>query len=167
MRYVWSLLLPFLLSGASALSPGDPVSLPTVKDSFGRPVDLGKLAREGRYLLFFFYPKAFTPGCTAQAKRYAEVYEEFRSLGVEVFGVSADSAEVQCDFVEKLGLKGAMIPDRQGVLARLFGVRGVLGFYSRDTILVNPQSRIEQIWRNVDPNRDADNALAYVKRLRP
>ncbi|MFN4073270.1 MAG: peroxiredoxin [Thermus sp.] len=165
MKPVWTLFL-LLLPTASALSPGDPVSLPTVRDSFGNPVNLARLAREGHYLLFFFFPKAFTPGCTAQAKRYAELHEEFRRFRVEVFGVSADSAKQQCDFVERLGLKGAMIPDREGILARLFGVRGLLGFYSRDTILVNPQSRIERIWRNVDPNRDADTALAHVRQLR-
>lgn len=152
-----------LLTSALAQKVGDPVALPKVRDSYNKPVDLPALAQEGHYLLFWFYPKALSPGCTAQGKRYAELYDEFKKRGVEVFGVSADPGAEQCEFIEKMALKGGMIPDRSGALARLFGVGGFLGFYSRDTILVNPQGRIEQIWRGVNPFRDADTVLAYLK----
>lgn len=155
-----------LLAPVLALAPGDPVRLPKVQDSYGKTVDLAALAEQGKYLLFWFYPKASSPGCTAQGKRYAELYSEFAKLGVEVFGVSADPAAEQCAFIEQMALKGAMLPDRDGSLARLFKVGGFLGFYNRDTILVSPQGRIERIWRNVNPFRDADTVLAYVRGLK-
>lgn len=155
-----------LLAPVLALAPGDPVALPKVQDSYGRPVDLAAIAKEGRYLLFWFYPKASSPGCTAQGKRYAELSGEFDRLGVEIFGVSADPASEQCAFIEQMALKGAMLPDKDGTLARLFKVGGFLGFYNRDTILVNPKGRIERIWRNVNPFRDADTVLAYVRALK-
>lgn len=155
-----------LLAPVLALAPGDPVRLPKVQDSYGKTVDLAALAEQGKYLLFWFYPKASSPGCTAQGKRYAELYSEFAKLGVEVFGVSADPAAEQCAFIEQIALKGAMLPDRDGSLARLFKVGGFLGFYNRDTILVSPQGRIERIWRNVNPFRDADTVLAYVRGLK-
>jgi len=155
-----------LLAPVLALAPGDPVALPKVQDSYGRPVDLAAIAKEGRYLLFWFYPKASSPGCTAQGKRYAELSGEFDRLGVEIFGVSADPASEQCAFIEQMALKGAMLPDKDGTLARLFKVGGFLGFYNRDTILVNPKGRIERIWRNVNPFRDADSVLAYVRELK-
>mgnify|MGYP001627274023 FL=1 len=155
-----------LLAPVLALAPGDPVALPKVQDSYGRPVDLAAIAKEGRYLLFWFYPKASSPGCTAQGKRYAELSGEFDRLGVEIFGVSADPASEQCAFIEQMALKGAMLPDKDGTLARLFKVGGFLGFYNRDTILVNPKGRIERIWRNVNPFRDADTVLAYVRELK-
>lgn len=60
-----------------------------------------------------------------------------------------------------------MIPDPEGRLARAYGVRNLFGFYSRDTILLNPEGRIERIWRGVNPFKDADTVLAYLKeRLR-
>lgn len=155
------LLVPVL-----ALAPGDPVRLPKVQDSYGKTVDLAALAERDKYLLFWFYPKASSPGCTAQGKRYAELYSEFAKLDVEVFGVSADPAAEQCAFIEQMALKGAMLPDRDGSLARLFKVGGFWGFYNRDTILVSPQGRIERIWRNVNPFRDADTVLAYVRGLK-
>lgn len=162
-RFLWILLL---MAPALALVPGDPVNLPKVQDSYGKPVDLAARVKAGKYLLFWFYPKASSPGCTAQGKRYAELYGEFEALGVEIFGVSADPAAEQCAFIEQMALKGAMLPDRDGSLARLFKVGGLFGFYNRDTILVNPQGRVERIWRNVNPFRDADTVLAYVQGLK-
>ncbi len=93
---------------AAALSPGDKAPLLEAEDSYGRPVDL-----KGSYVVLWFYPKAKSPGCTAQAKRYSELYPEFQRLGARVYGVSHDPAAEQCDFVEKLALKGGMIPDPQ------------------------------------------------------
>ncbi|GIW25510.1 peroxiredoxin [Meiothermus sp.] len=164
MKRLWFLLL--LLAPVLALAPGDPVVLPKVQDSYGKPVDLAATARQGKYLLFWFYPKASSPGCTAQGKRYAELHGEFAKLGVEIYGVSADPAAEQCAFIEQMALKGAMLPDKDGTLARLFKVGGVFGFYNRDTVLVNPQGRIERIWRSVNPFRDADTVLAYVRELK-
>ncbi|GEM84032.1 peroxiredoxin [Meiothermus hypogaeus] len=151
------------------LKTGDPAPLIQVQDAFGKTIDLAELVQQGRYIVLWFYPKASSPGCTAQGKQYAELYETFRQLGAEVFGVSADPASAQCSFIDQLALKGGMIPDRSGALGRAFGVGGWLGFglllgmYNRDTILINPQGRIEKIWRNVNPFRDARDVLEYLK----
>ncbi|AEV16620.1 Alkyl hydroperoxide reductase/ Thiol specific antioxidant/ Mal allergen [Thermus sp. CCB_US3_UF1] len=157
-----SLLLFLGFLKAQALAPGDKAPLLEARDSYGRPVDF-----RGSYVVLWFYPKAKSPGCTAQAKRYSELHGEFQRLGVRVYGVSHDPAAEQCNFVERLALKGGMIPDPEGRLARAYGVRNLFGFYSRDTILLNPEGRIERIWRGVNPFKDADTVLAYLKeRLR-
>jgi peroxiredoxin Q/BCP len=151
------------------LKPQDPSPLLIVQDSYGRTVDLADLASNGRYIVLWFYPRASSPGCTAQAKWYAELYSEFKQLGAEVFGVSADPAAAQCRFVEQTALQGAMIPDPDRTLGRAFGVGGWMGFgqllgmYSRDTILINPQGKIEKVWRKVNPIRDAQVVLDYLK----
>lgn len=151
------------------LRPGDPAPLLQVYDAKGRTVDLAELVRQGRYVVLWFYPKASSPGCTAQGRKYAELHQAFRQLGAEVFGVSRDPASAQCDFLDKLALEGGLIPDPSGQLGRAFGVGGLwglgtlLGLYNRDTILINPQGRIEQIWRNVNPFRDAEVVLQYLK----
>jgi peroxiredoxin Q/BCP len=151
------------------LKPHDPIPLFTVQDAYGRTVDLAELASNGRYIVLWFYPRASSRGCTAQAKRYAELYSEFKQRGAEVFGVSADPAAAQCRFVEQMALCGGMIPDPTRTLGCAFGVGGWMGFgqllgmYSRDTILINPQGRIEKIWRRVNPFRDAQVALEYLK----
>ncbi|RDI96523.1 peroxiredoxin [Meiothermus sp. QL-1] len=152
------------------LKPGDPAPLLQLQDARGQTVDLAELVRQGYYVVLWFYPKANSPGCSAQGKRYAELYDEFTRLGALVFGVSRDSEEAQCGFMERLALKGGMIPDRSGALGRAFGVGGflglggLLGLYSRDTVLINPEGRVEQVWRNVNPFRDAQVVLEYLKR---
>ncbi|WP_051946811.1 peroxiredoxin [Thermus amyloliquefaciens] len=154
------LLLGFLRT--QPLAPGDKAPILQARDSYGRPVDL-----RGSWAVLWFYPKARSPGCTAQAKRYSELYGEFQRLGVQVFGVSHDPASEQCAFLERLALQGGMIPDRDGRLARAYGVRSLFGLYSRDTFLIHPEGRIERVWRGVNPFKDADTVLAYLKeRLR-
>ncbi|MBF6593063.1 MAG: peroxiredoxin [Thermaceae bacterium] len=165
MRYFLALalwLLPVL-----AVAPGEAVNLPKVQDSYGKPLDLPGLSKEGKYLVFFFYPAAFTSICSLETKRYADLYGEFQKLGAAVFGVSGDPAKEQCAFAQQLAFKGAMIPDGKGVLARLFGVQDFGGIFSRDTIVVGPPGRIQQIWRNVDGPKDADRVLAYLRGLKP
>lgn len=162
MKLIWLLLMLW----SSALAVGDAVALPTVRDSYDKPIDLQARLEQGKYLLFWFFPKSLSPGCTAQAKRYTELYGELQKMGVEIFGVSSDPKAEQCEFIEKLSLKGAMIPDKGGVLAKLFGVGGVFGFYNRDTVLVNPEGRIEHIWRGVNPFNDADTVLAYLRKAK-
>lgn len=134
--------------------------LPVVQDASGRPLDLAALARAGG-LVLFFYPKAGSPGCSLQARRYAALAEEFGRLGVTVVGVSADRAEAQCRFAERTGVR--MVPDPDGELARAYGVRRLLRFFSRDTVLVDSNGRVEKVWRRVNPLRDPDRVLDYVR----
>ena len=141
----------------------EPAQLLTVQDSYGKTVNMAKLVEEGNYILLWFFPKSLSPGCSAQGKRYADLYGDFEKLKVEIFGVSGDPGQEQCEFIEKLALKGGMLPDKNGTLAKAFKVGGVFGFYNRDTILINPQGKIERVWRNVNPFKDADTVLAYLK----
>ena len=151
------------------LEVGQPAPLLKAQDSFGKMVDFAEVVKQGKYILLWFYPKANSGGCTVQGKRYADLYGTFRAKGVEVFGVSADPASAQCSFIDKLSSQGAMLPDDSHSIGKAFGVSGFLGFglvlgmYNRDTILVNPQGRIEQIWRNVNPFKDADTVLGYLE----
>jgi thioredoxin-dependent peroxiredoxin len=155
------------------LEVGQPAPLIKVQDSFGNTVDFAEVVKKGKHILLWFYPKANSGGCTAQGKRYADMHETFRARGVEVFGVSADPASAQCSFIDKLSSQGAMLPDDSHEIGKAFGVTGFLGFglvlgmYNRDTILINPQGRIENIWRNVNPFKDADTVLGYLEAKLP
>ncbi|MER3483161.1 MAG: peroxiredoxin, partial [Meiothermus sp.] len=157
----WALILG--LFGSRGLAQGEAAPMLKVQDSYGKPVDFAALTKAGDYVLLWFYPKAKSPGCTAQGKRYTDLYDEFKRLNVAVFGVSHDPSAEQCDFIEKLALKGGMLPDRDGAIAKAFGVGGLFGFYNRDTVLINPQGKIERVWRGVNPFKDADTVLQYVK----
>jgi len=66
----------------------------------GAEVDLGKEAAKG-YTLVYFYPKADTPGCTAQACSIRDHFDVLTKKDVKVYGVSSDKVKAQLDFKEK------------------------------------------------------------------
>ncbi|MFN3286487.1 MAG: peroxiredoxin [bacterium] len=142
------------------MEEGGRAYLPVVRDASGRRLDLAELAERG-WLVLFFYPKAGSPGCSLQARRYGALKEEFGRLGATAVGISPDPAPAQCAFAERTGV--VMVPDPEAALAQAYGVRRFLGILSRDTILVDRNGRVERIWRRVNPLRDADRVLAYLR----
>jgi thioredoxin-dependent peroxiredoxin len=155
------LLGVMMMALAQSLKEGDTAFLPTLEDSYGVGVNLADIPASGEWLVLWFYPKAMTSGCSLQAKRYSDMAQEFQAANIRSFGISRDNAEEQCAFVESMKLSGQMLPDSDGALATAYGVSGV--FYNRDTVLINPEGKIEKIWRSVNPVDDADRVLEYVK----
>jgi thioredoxin-dependent peroxiredoxin len=150
-----------VLGQSRSLNEGDVAFLPTLKDSYNNVVNLADVPATGQWLVLWFYPKAMTSGCSVQAKRYSDLSPEFEAASIRAFGISHDNAAEQCEFIESMKLSGQMLPDTQGTLAAAYGVSGV--FYNRDTVLINPEGKIEKIWRNVNPVDDADRVLEYVR----
>ena len=126
-----------------SLSEGDTAFLPTLEDSYGETLALTEIPASGQWLVLWFYPKAMTSGCSLQAKRYSDLAPDFETANICAFGISHDNAEEQCDFIESMKLSGQMLPDTDGSLAATYGVGGV--FYNRDTVLINPDGKVEKI----------------------
>ncbi|MDH5674669.1 MAG: peroxiredoxin [Myxococcales bacterium] len=123
------------------LAVGDPAP-----DFGGDRHDGGRLALadfRGRPLVLFFYPRAFTPGCSAEVADFNRHHEEFRELGAAIVGVSTDGVERQCAFAGEHGLAFPLIADKDGAIARAYGVhRGLLGVAKRVSFLIDAQGRI-------------------------
>jgi thioredoxin-dependent peroxiredoxin len=100
---------------------GDP--LPAVKalDQDGKPVNLAEEGKSG-YTLVYFYPKAMSPGCTAQACSLRDSYAELQQKGVKIFGVSVDTVETQKKFQEEDRLPFELLSDKDKVVTAAFGV---------------------------------------------
>lgn len=161
MKLLALILTLFTATSLAQLQEGDDAFLPEVNDSYGEPVNFAELNDAGYWIALWFYPKAFTNGCSLQGARYSELNDTLVEVGIQAFGVSADDAETQCEFVEDLASEGRMIPDVTRTIAEAYGVIGGQ-FFSRDTVLINPDGRVEKIWRTVDPTEDADRVLEYV-----
>ncbi len=103
------------------LNIGDPIPAVTAEDQDGNLVNLAGAGSNG-YTLVYFYPKAMTPGCTAQACSLRDAYADLQSKGVRVFGVSLDSVDSQKKFQEKEHLPFVLLSDRDKKVTSAFGV---------------------------------------------
>ena len=86
----------------------------------------------GKKLVVFFYPKANTPGCTAEACDLRDNYERFQANNYELLGVSADSAKAQKKFEEKYSFPFALLADEDKSVIEAFGVWGPKKFMGRE-----------------------------------
>lgn len=129
------------------LAIGSPAPDFSTRDSAGNPVSLASL--RGRFAALCFYPKDFTPACTAQACSLRDAYSELASLGIAVIGISADSPEQHQKFAAAHHLPYSLISD-DGSLAKLYQVpRSVFGLFpGRVTYLIDPSGKVQAAFRS-------------------
>lgn len=96
----------------------------------GEPIDSQKL--KGKKLVVFFYPKASTPGCTAEACNLRDNYSVLKKKGYQLLGVSADSVKRQKNFAVKNELPFDMIADEDHDIIDKFGVWQLKKFMGRE-----------------------------------
>jgi peroxiredoxin Q/BCP len=94
----------------------------TLPDQDGNPVNLYDLLKDGPVVVFF-YPKAFTSVCTAEACSFRDSFEEFASAGARIVGISADGIEKQKSFHDKFKLTFPVLSDPELGVYDLFGLR--------------------------------------------
>ena len=107
------------------------------------PSSLGpfRLSEHGGRLctVVYFFPKAFTPGCTRETERFRDDYNELRLAGAALVGISTDDHETQCKFAGSLRTTFPMIGDVDGAIAAAFDVRWPLvGLAQRVTYVLSP-----------------------------
>ena len=114
----------------NTLKVGDKVPSFTAKDQDGNTISLADYS--GKKLIVFFYPKANTPGCTAEACNLRDNYKELQSKGYELLGVSADSEAKQAKFKEKYDFPFPLLADEDHTILNTFGVWGPKKFMGRE-----------------------------------
>jgi peroxiredoxin Q/BCP len=143
-----------------ALDVGQPAFNFKLNDDSNKTIQLSDY--KGKWVVLYFFPKADTPGCTTQGKEYTKMYDKFTSSNAVVFGISTDDVEALKKFKEKYGFKHTLLSDPKGEVAKSYNVRVMFGLCSRDTILINPDSKVEKIYRGVDPGADPYKVLDYI-----
>ena len=130
----------------------------------GNPVQLSDF--KGSKLVVFFYPKASTPGCTAEACNLRDNHERFLSEGYRVIGVSADSPKRQANFKNKQELPYDLIADEDKSIINAFGVWGPKKFMGREyegilrtTFVIDEQGLIEKVIDKVKTKEHAAQIL--------
>ena len=106
----------------------------------------------GKKVVLFFYPKASTPGCTAEACDLQNNMDRFVAQNYQVIGVSADSQKRQLNFAEKNNLKYPLIADEDKIIINAYGVWGPKKFMGREfdgihrtTFIIDEKGYIENI----------------------
>lgn len=110
----------------------------------------------GKKLVVFFYPKANTPGCTAEACNLRDNFERFQSQNYAILGVSADNAKSQSNFKNKYKFPFPLLADDDKSVIEAFGVWGPKKFLGRTydgihrvTFVIDEQGIIEEVIREV------------------
>ncbi|AWM14773.1 thioredoxin-dependent thiol peroxidase [Flavobacterium sediminis] len=121
---------------------------------------------KGKKLVVFFYPKASTPGCTAEACDLRDNYERFKAQNYELLGVSADSAKAQTKFIEKNDLPFPLLADEEKKVINAFGVWGPKKFMGREydgihrtTFVIDENGVIEEVIEKVKTKEHAAQIL--------
>lgn len=106
----------------------------------------------GKKLVLFFYPKANTPGCTAEACNLSDNYERFTAKGYDILGVSADSQKRQSNFKDKYGFPYPLLADEDKAVINAFGVWGPKKFMGKEydgihrtTFVINEEGILEDV----------------------
>jgi peroxiredoxin Q/BCP len=119
-----------------------------------------------RAAVVFFFPKAFTPGCTREASEFRTEFENLRKSGCDVIGVSRDAQATSDRFRESLGLPYPLVGDPEGTILRAYKVRWpVVGLAQRVTYLVGKDRRLRLAFHSeFDVKAHATEACAALAR---
>jgi peroxiredoxin Q/BCP len=118
-------------------------------------------ARVPRAVVYFF-PKAFTQGCTRETIRFNELYPRFRERDYEVFGVSTDGVETLKKFAEKYKVQFKLLSDKDGRLASRLSILRPTGTAERVTYILN-DGKVVHILRGLrSAEEHADKALELI-----
>jgi len=123
----------------------------------------------GQWLVLYFYPKDFTPGCTTEVCTFRDDLARLRRAGAVVVGVSLDDVKSHAGFAAKYHVPFPLLSDADHAAARAYGVLGsLLGFHyaRRTTFLIDPRGRIAKIYRDVDPKANAGQVLHDLASLK-
>jgi thioredoxin-dependent peroxiredoxin len=120
--------------------------------------------------VIYFYPKDDTPGCTKEACAIAEVYSDFKKLGVVVYGVSKDTPASHLKFKAKYNLPFTLLSDETGEMIAAYGAlvqksmfgKKYLGI-DRITYIINPKGMIAKVYPKVAPTEHALEMLADLR----
>jgi peroxiredoxin Q/BCP len=131
--------------------------------SLGRDVSLSDY--RGRYLVLYFYPAAFTYGCTRETVRFRDATAELQALHADIVGVSRDPLDKQCKFAEHYQAKFPLLADTDGAIARAYGVVfPVLSWQQRVTFVIDPESQIvARFHHELQFERHVADVLAFLQ----
>jgi peroxiredoxin len=114
--------------------------------------------------VLYFYPAAFSKGCTVEAHEFAEATEKFKALGATVIGVSNDKIDVLNKFsVSECRNKFAVASDADQKITKAYDASLFFTSYSdRTSYVISPEGRILYVYSALNPDKHVENTMAAV-----
>jgi len=169
MRKLLALLMSALTPSAfAALEVGDPAPDFSTQASLGGKEFTYRLSdalKQGPVVLYF-YPAAFTQGCTVEAHNFAEAVPKYKELGATVIGVSTDSIETLNRFsVSECRGKFAVASDANHAIMKAYDavLLWKTNYASRVSYVITPDGRIAYRYSAMNPDKHVENTLAAVR----
>lgn len=138
-----------------------------LKDDHNRVVKLSDF--RGKPVVLYFYPKDDTPGCTTEACEIRDDYADYRKAGVQVLGVSPDSAESHTRFKTKYDLPFLLLADEDHKVAERYGTWALKKNYGREymgikrtTFLIGEDGKILRVFENVHAKGHSQEILSAL-----
>ena len=154
----------------AALKVGDAAPTFKAQASLGGQVfdfDLADALKKGPVVLYF-YPAAFTPGCTVEAHDFAEAIDKYKALGATVIGVSHDTIDILNKFsVSECRSKFAVAADPELKVAGSYDaiLKKAPKYADRTSYVIAPNGKIAYTYTNLDPDKHVANTLAALEGL--
>ena len=128
------------------------------------PLVLADALKKGPVVLYFF-PKAFTSGCTLEAHLFAEATEKFAALGASVVGVSHDDIATQIKFSkEECRDKFAVAADPESAIIKAYDAKlAMLPMSGRISYVISPDDKIIYAYNDLDASEHVNNTLKAVQ----
>jgi len=120
----------------------------------------------GSKVIIYFYPKADTPGCTAESCNLRDNYDDLLNKGYKIIGVSPDKQDKQKKFADKYNLPFPLLADTELVVIKAYGAWGMKKMYGKEyegllrtTYVINENGVIEKVFPKVKTKDHADQIL--------
>ena len=121
---------------------------------------------KGNIVVLYFYPRAYTSGCTKEACSFRDNMNRLTGMGVKVVGVSTDSVKRQAGFKTKHALSFPLIADVDKTIVELYDVKGVTGSAKRVTFLIDRKGFIQFVWPKVKVSGHVDEIITKIEELK-
>lgn len=149
----------------NTLKVGDQVPDFTVLDQDGNTISASDY--KGKKWVVFFYPRANTPGCTAEACNLRDHYAELQDQGYSLLGVSADTQKKQSNFRNKYDFPFPLLADEKREVIEAFGVWGPKKFMGREfdgihrkTFIIDEGGKVSRV---IDKVKTKDHAAQILE----
>ena len=168
MKQLRALSLCLLFSSvtfAADLKVGDLAPGFTSTTDQGKKFSLSE--RKGQWTVLYFYPKAETPGCTTQACAFRDSINVIRAENADIFGISADTVAEQAAFRKNHNLNFTLLADSDSKIIDLYGSKITgMNMSKRWTFIIDPELKIRNIEKDVDPAKDAKRVAKQIHDLK-